>query len=82
LQVADWHEDLTAVRDRITEELERLEACPAAARALDLSRLRKLTENWPSDGWDRDEVSMAYQYALPRAISTGHFLRKVARINA
>jgi asparagine synthase (glutamine-hydrolysing) len=27
LQVADWHEDLTAVRDRIIDELDRLEAC-------------------------------------------------------
>jgi asparagine synthase (glutamine-hydrolysing) len=78
LQVADWHEDLTAVRDRIIDELDRLESCPAAARALDLARLRRLTENWPSGGWERDEVSMPYALALPRAISTGHFLRRVA----
>ena len=77
LQVADWHEDLTAARDRIADELDRLEACPAAATALDLARLRRLTENWPSGGWERDEVSMPYALALPRAISTGHFLRRV-----
>ena len=34
LQVADWHEDLTAVRDRVADELDRLEACPAATTAL------------------------------------------------
>jgi asparagine synthase (glutamine-hydrolysing) len=82
LQVADWHEDLTAVRDRIADQLDHLEACPAAARALDLPRLRRLTENWPSDGWEQDEVRMPYQYALPRAISTGHFLRRTAGANA
>ena len=78
LQVADWHEDLTAARDQIADELDRLEACPAAATALDLARLRRLTENWPSGGWERDEVSVPYALALPRAISTGHFLRRVA----
>ena len=81
LQVADWHEDLTAARDHIADELDRLEACPAAATALDLPRLRRLTENWPSGGWERDEVIMPYRYALPRAISTGHFLRRVAGSN-
>src|SRR6185369_14173202 len=34
LQVADWHEELTAARDFVAEELNRLEACPAATRAL------------------------------------------------
>ena len=53
LQVADWHEDLTAAHDRVVDELDRLEACPAAAAALDLPRLRRLTENWPSGGWER-----------------------------
>src|SRR4029079_6326361 len=32
LQGADWHERLTAVRDRVVAELNRLDACPAAAR--------------------------------------------------
>ena len=78
MQVADWHEDFTAARDQIADELDRLEACPAAATVLDLARLRRLTENWPSGGWERDEVSLPYELALPRAISTGHFLRRVA----
>jgi asparagine synthase (glutamine-hydrolysing) len=82
LQVADWHEDLTAARDGIARELDRLEACKAAATALDLPRLRQMTENWPSGGWDRDEVSMPYQNALPRAISIGHFLRRTTGANA
>jgi asparagine synthase (glutamine-hydrolysing) len=81
LQSADWHEDLTAARDRIAEELDHLEACPAATRALDLPRLHRLVDNWPSDGWERDEVIMPYRYALPRAISTGHFLLRVAGRN-
>ena len=34
LQVADWHEDLTAARRDILDELGRLEHCAAASRAL------------------------------------------------
>src|SRR5262249_16993706 len=34
MSVADWHEDLTAARDRVAEELDRLEACPAAKKVL------------------------------------------------
>jgi asparagine synthase (glutamine-hydrolysing) len=81
LQVADWHEDLTAARDGITDELDRLEDCPAASRALDLPRLRRLVENWPSGGWERDEIIMPYRYALLRAIATGHFLRRATGSN-
>ena len=81
LQSPDWHEDLTAVRGRIAEELDRLEACAAATRALDQPRLRRLTENWPSSGWERDQVIQSYRLALLRAISTGHFLRKATGSN-
>ena len=80
-QVADWHEDLAAERDGIMDELGRLDTCPAAAAALDLARLRRLTENWPSDGWERSEVIMRYRYALLRGVATGHFLRRATGSN-
>lgn len=82
LQAADWHERLTAVRDRVASELDRLEGCEPAKRALDLPRLRQLVEHWPSDGWERDEVYNPYRLALLRAISTGHFLRRATSGNA
>ena len=82
LQVADWHERLTAVRDRVAAELNRLDACPPAARALDLPRLHRLVENWPAGGWERGEVHIPYRLALLRAISTGHFLRRASGGNA
>jgi asparagine synthase (glutamine-hydrolysing) len=81
LQVADWHEDLTAARADIATELTRLERCSAAAKTLNLPRLQRLLENWPSDGWENEEINMRYQYALPRAISVGHFLRKATGSN-
>ena len=81
MQVADWHEDLTAARDGVVDELDRLEACPAAAATLDLPRLRRLTENWPSGGWERREVEMRYRYTLLRAIAVGHFLWRATGSN-
>jgi asparagine synthase (glutamine-hydrolysing) len=81
LQAADWHERLTAVRDRVAAELDRLDTCPAATQALDLPRLHRLVENWPAGGWEQDEVSSPYRYALLRGISTGHFLRRASGNN-
>jgi asparagine synthase (glutamine-hydrolysing) len=81
MTIADWHEDLTAARDGVVDELDRLEACPAAAAALDLSRLRRLTENWPSGGWEQGKVFVPYRYALLRAVAVGHFLRRATGSN-
>jgi asparagine synthase (glutamine-hydrolysing) len=81
-QVADWHEDLTAARARVIGEIDRLEACPAAAAAIDLPRLRRLTKNWPSGGWERVQIETHYRYALLRAIAVGHFLRRATGSNA
>lgn len=74
LQAADWHESLTAQRERIAVEIDRLTACPPAAKVLDLPRLHRLVENWPTAGWERDEVIALYRYTLLRAICAGRFL--------
>jgi asparagine synthase (glutamine-hydrolysing) len=78
IQAADWHERLTAVRDRVAAELVRFSACPEAAQALDLERLRTLLENWPSGGWERDRLIVIYRGGLLRAVTIGHLLRSVA----
>jgi asparagine synthase (glutamine-hydrolysing) len=78
LQAADLHEQLTAARDLISAELDRLDACPLASKALDLARLHRLVENWPVGGWERDEVRDPYLLVLLRGISIGHFLRRVS----
>jgi asparagine synthase (glutamine-hydrolysing) len=80
-QAADWHENLTAAHARLVEEIDGLEDCPAAARALDVTRMRQLVENWPEGGWDRDEIMQPYRLALMRGISAGHFLRRATGAN-
>jgi asparagine synthase (glutamine-hydrolysing) len=81
LQVADWHEDLTAARDQIVAELDHLEGCPAAAATLDLPRLRRWTTHWPSESWQQRDVFVHYRYALLDGIAVGHFLRRATGSN-
>ena len=80
-QAVDWHEGLTAARAEIASELDRLAACVPAAKALDIDRMKRLVENWPTSGWERDEVMQPYRLALLRGISAGHFLRKASGAN-
>jgi asparagine synthase (glutamine-hydrolysing) len=81
LQRADWHEGATAARTELAEELERAEACEAAKDLLDIPRLRRLVEEWPSGGWDRPGVDKAYRLDLLRSVSVAHFIRKVSGSN-
>jgi asparagine synthase (glutamine-hydrolysing) len=81
-QSIDWHEDMTASRDGLREEIERLEQVPAAAAALDLPRMRRLVEDWPTEGWNTQRTQAVYRMALQRGIASGHFLRKASRSNA
>jgi asparagine synthase (glutamine-hydrolysing) len=80
-QAADWHEAVTAGRDDIAGWIGRLEGCGPAASALDLPRLRRLVENWPTSGWERDDVCYPYRFALLRGLSVGHFLHRASGSN-
>jgi asparagine synthase (glutamine-hydrolysing) len=82
LQAIDWHDGLTAARPQLVEEVSRLEEIAPANRALDLARMRKLVEHWPSEGWHRPEVIDAYRLALLRGVSTGNFIRRASGANA
>jgi asparagine synthase (glutamine-hydrolysing) len=82
LQAIDWHESLTASRERLREEIARLEQVPSAAAALDLERMRRLVEEWPTGGWHTSEVGDQYRLALLRGMVNGHFLRRASRSNA
>jgi asparagine synthase (glutamine-hydrolysing) len=80
-QAADWHESATAARGEIAAELDRLAACTPAAKILDIERMKRLVENWPTSGWERDDVIRPYRLALLRGIAAGHFLRKASGAN-
>jgi asparagine synthase (glutamine-hydrolysing) len=76
-QAADWYEGLTAARHEIAAELNRMERSARARRTLDLPRLRRLVEEWPTEGWHRAEVVQNYRLALTRAVAASRFIRFV-----
>ena len=80
-QAADWHEGVTAARADVAAELDRLSACASAAKVLDIDRMKRLVENWPTSGWEREDVVKGYRLALLRGMSVGHFLRKASGAN-
>lgn len=81
LQAIDWHDELAASRVNLQAEIERLWQVPAAAAAIDLSRMRTLTDDWPASGWNERQTLLTYRYALLRGVATGHFLRKASGSN-
>ena len=80
-QAVDWHEGLTRDLAEVKRDLERLAALPAAARLLDIDRLRTLVARWPTGGWQRDEVIEDYRMALLRGLAAGRFLTRSLGVN-
>jgi asparagine synthase (glutamine-hydrolysing) len=76
-QAIDWHEALTRSRTEIAEEIERLEASPMARRCLDLPRLRRLVDDWPTGDWHSPRVTQSYRLALSRGLAMGRFIRRM-----
>jgi len=76
-QAADWHVGLDAARAEVAAEIERLEQSASARRTLDLPRLKRLVENWPTEGWHRTEVALKYRRMLMRGVAAGMFIRSV-----
>lgn len=76
-QAADWHVPATAARPEMEAELKRLERSPLARECLDLGRMRRLLDAWPTEGWHTMAVRNPYQLALTRALATGRFIRSV-----
>ena len=82
LQTADWHVSMGAAREEIAREIERLSHSPLASEALDLPRMRRMVENWPSSGWSSGEVRYPYGTALSHGLAIGRFIRQVEGTNA
>jgi asparagine synthase (glutamine-hydrolysing) len=73
-QSADWYVSMGAVRGRMAAEVQRLRCSPLASRLIDLDRMQRLIEEWPSSGFDRLDVARSFHIALTRGFSVGKFL--------
>ncbi|HYG47178.1 MAG TPA: asparagine synthase-related protein [Allosphingosinicella sp.] len=75
-QSSDWVEGLEAAREAIGREIERSAPLPATAATLDLDRLQRLQDQWP-ESWTDPKLIHRYRFQLLRAVSAGHFIRRV-----
>jgi asparagine synthase (glutamine-hydrolysing) len=82
LQAADWHSGFADPRRELGEMVARLARCGETARMLDIARLQAAIDHWPSDGWDRAEVSRLYRGEMLRALSNGDFLARAVAAGA
>ena len=81
LQSADWYEKLERRRGELAADIAELSASPLARRAIDLPRLERAIQSWPSGGWDTLKVIEEYHLALSRGVAGARFLRWVESAN-
>lgn len=73
IQSADWHERITQAD--AYQALERVSGCDAVGEVVDLGRVRRLIEHWPSRNWSRPSIVADYRLSLVRALAVAHFIR-------
>jgi len=75
VQSADWFEKLSERRERLKADVDELAASPLVCRAIDVERLKRALDTWPSADWHTNRVRDEYHLALSRGISAGRFLK-------
>jgi len=75
LQAADWYEKLESQRGELARQIAAISQSALARRMLDLARLERAIERWPSGGGHSAEIFQEYNLALTRGVAAGRFLR-------
>lgn len=78
-QSADWHVGLSRDRARVDRLLGAMASDAAAARLIDVKRLRELARNWPDGGWEQPRRMGAYRIGLLKGLTAGHFILAAGR---
>lgn len=81
LQGADWYEKLGRQRPALARDVAACSQSPLARRILDLPRLERAIENWPTGGWHTPEIFTEYNLMLTRGVAAGRFLRWLEAAN-
>ena len=81
LQSADWFEKLEGRREELLAQIAELATSPLARKAIDLDRLERAVQTWPSEGWHRNKIIEEYHLALTRGIAGARFLRWIESAN-
>ena len=82
LQAADWYEKIERQRAALAADIAALASSPLARRAVDIARLERAIESWPTEGFGTAKVFEEYNLALTRGVAGARFLRWVEQANA
>ncbi|WP_431860941.1 asparagine synthase-related protein [Azospirillum sp.] len=74
-QSSDWHRRILPHRDRLAAELERVQTSALAARLLDLPRMKRMLDSWPSDPRQFIGEAAHHRLLVARALHLGQYLR-------
>ena len=80
-QAADWYEKLEARRADLATEVNTLSQSPLVMKTIDIPRLQRALQSWPTGGWHTRRVVEEYQLALTRGIAGARFLRWIEGAN-
>lgn len=74
MQGRGWRATMECCLPQLRDEVRRLHGTEWG-EMLDLVRIDRMLERWPTDGWSDYQQLFLYQASLLRAISMGHFAR-------
>ena len=77
----DWHARLGPRRGELLAEIERIAGAPELAEMLDIARMRRALEDWPSETPLDPEEWMPRELGVPRALIAARFVRFVTGRN-
>jgi len=75
LQTPDWYEKLESQRGELARQIAELSESALVRRVIDLVRLERAINNWPTGCWHTTKVFQEYNLALTRGVAGGRFLR-------
>ncbi len=73
-QVPEWFDRLSARRDGLLADIERIARSPLASHAIDVDGLRRAAQNWPADAQAANTAGPKFRYGVARAVAVGNFI--------
>ena len=81
-QGADWYEKVAAQLPELRRESELVMRCVGAGDPMDFDWLRSAIDDWPDKrDWSDGNDILVHRHGLLRAVSAGHFMRKISGTN-
>ena len=73
-QAPEWFDRLSARRDNVLADIERIAHSPLASRAIDIDGLRRAARNWPADALAANAAGPKFRFGVARAVNLGNFI--------